>query len=234
MFAYRHRRLILPLAPALGGALGLIVAAAIAVMPASLLESLVMRSDIPAVLAAAAPPLGATARVLLLLIAGGSIASFAGLGLWLTLGDRRLVLGRAPADPDLPQLRRADSHPDAPPRALVHANRDLGAPPPAILPERALPSDLDAPLAAYDPAAIPDVPRQPVPAVAPLVRFERPQLIDPGDRFETFDPAPVAAQIEPTATLHALLDRLERGIARRPRAARNLDQALGDLRRLAS
>jgi hypothetical protein len=232
MFAYRHRRLIVPLAPAVGGALGLAVAAAIAVMPAGLLESLVMKSDVPAVLAAAAPPLGATARVLLLLVAGGGVALFAGLGLWLSFGNRYIALGRGPVDPDLPQLRRADSHPDAPPRALVRAHRDLGAPPPAAAPERALPADLDSPLAEYDPGAIPDVPRAPVPAVAPLVRFERPQLIDPGDRFETFDLVPVAT--EPTATLHALLDRLERGFARRPQPGRSLDQALGDLRRLAS
>lgn len=234
MFAYRHRRLIVPLAPAFGGALGLAVAAAIAVMPAGLLESLVMKSDIPAVLTAAQPPLGATARVLLLLIGGGGVALFAGLGLWLVFGDRRITLGRVPRDPELPQLRRADSHPDAPPRALVRAHRDLGAPPPAATPERALPADLDAPLAEYDPGAIPDVPRAPIPSVAPLVRFERPQLIDPGDRFETFDLTPAAASSEPTATLHALLDRLERGFARRPQPGGGLDRALGDLRRLAS
>jgi len=233
MFAYRHR-LIVPLAPALGGALGLAFAAGIAVMPSALLDSLVMASNVPAVLVAAAPPLGVTARVLLLLIGGGGVALFAGFGLWLTLGPRAIALGRAPRDPEVPQVRRADSHPDAPPRPPVRAHRDLGAPPPAAAPERALPADLDAPLAAYDPAAIPDVPRAPVPAVAPLARFERPQLIDPGDRFETFDLAPVAAAIEPTATLHALLDRLERGIARRPHAAHALDQAPGDLRRLAS
>lgn len=232
MFAYRHR-LIVPLAPALGGALGLAVAAAIAVMPSALLESLVMKSDIPAVLAAAEPPLGVTARVLLLLIAGGGVALFAGTGLWLLFGVRTVAFGSASADPDIPQIRRADSHPDAPPRAPVRAHRDLGAPPPAAAPERPLPADLDAPLAAYDPGAIPDVPREPIRAVTSLVRFERPQLIDPGDRFETFDPAPVAAAIEPAATLHALLDRLERGIARR-NPARSLDEALGELRRLAS
>lgn len=230
MFAYRHR-LIVPLAPALGGALGLAVAAAVAVMPSALLESLVMASNLPAVLAAAEPPLGVTARVSLLLVAGGGVALFAGFALWLLFGNRTIALGQAPSDPDVPQVRRADSHPDAPPRPPVRAHRDLGAPPPAAAPERPLPADLDAPLAAFDPAAIPDVPRAPVPTVAPLVRFERPQLIDPGDRFETFDLAPAAAAIEPTATLHALLDRLERGIARRPHP---IDQALGDLRRLAS
>jgi hypothetical protein len=229
MFAYRHR-LIVPLAPALGGALGLVVAAAVAVMPSALLESLVMASKLPAVFVAAEPPLGVTARVLLLLVAGGGVALFAGLGLWLLFGNRTIALGQPPSDSEVPHIRRADSHPDAPPRPPVRAHRDLGAPPPAATPERPLPADLDAPLAAFDPTAIPDVPRTPVPTVAPLVRFERPQLIDPGDRFETFDPAP-AATIEPTATLHALLDRLERGIARRPRT---IDQGPGDLRRLVS
>jgi hypothetical protein len=236
MFAYLdRRRLILPLAPTLGGALGLLVAIAVAVMPSALLDSLVAASDIPSVLAAAEPPLGATARVLLLLIGGGGTALFVSVALWLVLGNRTIALGRGEraGEGDVPVLRRADSHPDAPPRAPVRAHRDFGAPILAIEPERALPvpADLDQPLAAYDPEAIPDVPREPVRPVAPLVRIERPQLIDPGDRFETFDPG---TALEPTATLHALLDRLERGIARRPVPARSLDQMLGDLRGLAS
>ncbi|HEU4959940.1 MAG TPA: hypothetical protein VFT56_05990 [Sphingomonas sp.] len=236
MFAYLdRRRLILPLAPTLGGAFGLLVALAVAVMPASLLDSAVTASSIPSVLAAAEPPLGATARVLLLLIGGGGVALFAGVALWLVFGNRTIALGRGEraGQGELPVLRRADSHPDAPPRAPVRAHRDFGAPmlPLDSIVERAMPADLDQPLAAYDPAAIPDVPREPVRAVAPLIRLDRPQIIDPGDRFETFDPAPLG---EPTATLHALLDRLERGIARRPRPARGLDQAVGDLRGLAS
>ena len=236
MSAYRHRRLILPLAPTLGGALGLAVAAAVAVMPTGLLEALVAKSGIAAVLAAAAPPLGPTARIMLLLVGGGGTALFAGLALWLVLGDRAVTIGGEAGDPDIPHLRRADAHPDAPPRPPVRAHRDLGAPllsvAAAPIVERVLPVDLDRPMADFDPAAIPDVPREPIRAVTPLVRFERPQLIDPGDRFETFDPAPTAAELEPTATLHALLDRLERGIARRP--ARSLEQAIGDFRRLAS
>jgi hypothetical protein len=235
MSAYLDRRLILPLAPALGGALGLLVASLVAVLPAALLDSLVAASNIPSVVAAAEPPLGATARVLLLLVGGGGAALFTGVALWLVVGNRTIALGRrARAGQDeLPVLRRADSHPDAPPRAPVRAHRDFGAP---ILAldfdrERPVPADLDQPLAAYDPTAIPDVPRTPVRPVAPLVRLERPQLIDPGDRFETFDPAPFG---EPTATLHALLDRLERGIARRPHPARSFDQMLGDLHGLAS
>ena len=235
MFSYRSHRLILPLAPTVGAALGLATAAAIAVIPGGLLEALVMRSGIAAVVAAAQPPLGATARLILLIVLGGGVAVFAGVGAWLAFGKRTVGFGRTPAHPQLPYLRRADSHPDAPPRELVRAHRDLGAPMIPLLPEadvaQALPADLDRPLADYDPEAIPAVPLEPARAVAPLAR---PQLIDPGDRFETFDPAPTTAEIEPTATLHALLDRLERGIARGPRPARSLDEALGELRRLAS
>jgi len=236
MFAYRRSRLILPLAPTLGGALGLFVAAMIAVIPGGWLEALVLRSGIPAVLPAAAPPLGATARIVLLLIGGGGVALGAGLALWLAFGGRALTMG-APADSETPQLRRADSHPDAPARPLVRAHRDLGAPLPVEesdeTEEGGLPADLDRPLADFDPGAIPDVPREPVRVLAPLVRVERPQLVDPGDRFESFDPAP-PAEFEPTATLHALLDRLERGIARRPRPAARAEGTLGELRRLAS
>lgn len=233
MFAYRHHRLILPLAPTIGGGLGLVVALGVAVMPAWLIEALVAKSGVAAVIAAAAPPLGPTARIVLLLAGGGGTALFVGLGLWLLLGNRALSIRPSVGDSEVPHQRRADAHPDAPPRPPVRAHRDLGAPfidDPIV--ERVLPVDLDCPLADFDPAAIPDVPREPIRAVAPLVRFERPQLIDPGDRFETFDPAPVAAALEPTATLHALLDRLERGIARRP--VRDLEQAVGDFRRYAS
>lgn len=233
MFAYRHHRLIFPITPTIGGGLGLVVAAGIAVMPAGLLEALVAKSGIAAVLAAAAPPLGPTARIVMLLVGGGGTALFAGLGLWLLFGNRSISIRGRGATSEVPHLRRADAHPDAPPRPPVRAHRDLGVPlaeHPIV--ERVLPVDLDCPLAAFDPAAIPDVPREPIRAVAPLVRFERPQLIDPGDRFETFDPAPIAAALEPTATLHALLDRLERGIARRP--ARDLEEAIGDFRRYAS
>ena len=228
MFAYFHRhRLILPFAPSAGGALGLGFAALVAVMPAGLLAHLVDKTHLPAVLAVAASPLGVTARVLLVLIGGGALALFAGLGLHFIVGGRTIAVGGAPREGDVPVLRRADAHPDAPPRRPVLAHRDLGAPlldvPVAADNDRELPlpRDLDQPLAAFDPTAIPDRPREPARALAPLARIDRPQLIDPGDRFETFDLAPLAAPIEPTATIHALLDRLERGVSSGKRAPRS-------------
>lgn len=243
---FRRHRLILPIAPTVGGALGLAFAAAVAVVPAALLSRVIDASHIPAVVAAAAPPLGATARMLLVLVGGGGLAAIVGLGLYLLIGGRAVALGDAPErDDGVPVLRRADAHPDAPPRPPVMAHRDLGVPLLAVpVAEQALPADLDQPLAAFDPGAIPKVPREPVPVVAPLAHVGRPQLIDPGDRFETFDPAPLADPVEPTATIHTLLDRLERGVAdprKRPSLAGNpglttddLQAALATLRGLAS
>ncbi|TPG18604.1 hypothetical protein EAH87_10965 [Sphingomonas koreensis] len=250
MFAYPpRRRLILPLAPAIGGGAGLLVALLIALAPGALLDRLVDASQIPAVIAAAAPPLGGTARAVLVIFGGGGLALLAGLASWLVVGSRAVALGRPVApigDGDsVPVLRRADSHPDAPARRPVFAGRDLGTPLLDVaVPEPAvdLPVDLGVTLAAYDPAAIPEAPREPVRPVASLVKFARPQLIDPGDRFESFDPG---ALIEPGATIHALLDRLERGVSRpdrqtptpirpSPAAADGLQQALGTLRRLAA
>lgn len=93
-----------------------------------------------------------------------------------------------------------------------------------------LPADLDQPLSAFDPAAIREVPLAPPPPLAPLVRAPLKPTLAEGERFETFEltppvravvrPAPAAppeslAAPETDASVHALLDRLERGIARR-------------------
>lgn len=250
----RAQRLTLPLAPAVAIAGGLLIALTLLFMPAAPLEQLVTASGIVAIVAAAEPPLGFTARIALALILGGGFAGFTCLGLNLLIGDRDLDLGQAGA-----LLRRSDIHPDAPPRPPLFAARDLGTPfldvkaPTETAAERepdaeeivfapaeqSLPSDLDQPMAAYDPGALL---AEPLPAPEPLVPLApRPALIDPGDRFETFEltpversaalplrastpsdavpryakPDPVVAP-ETEATVHDLLARLERGIAARP------------------
>lgn len=346
----------LPFAPLAAAVLGAAAAAAVALMPTPLLEAAVMDSGIPAVLAAAEPPLGFTARAVIAAGAGGLVGLFVWFALFLLLGTRGVTLGRsaeplAPEAVPTPVLRRADAHPDAPPRAPLLATRDLGmpflevtarakadevgkvntydaltlseplppdpvfapapepiaepkpviapepefareepvivpppAPPPTyeaapvddwappppriILPdERPLPEDLDQPLSAFDPEAIPDAPVPPSEPVAPLQRGPRPAVFDPTERFETFeltpvrrtppprpvavpDPAPRARDEaitapETEATIHALLERLERGVVRRglatgsepartPREAeRGLEEALVTLRNLA-
>lgn len=117
----------------LGAALiGAAAAAVLGALPTPMLESLVMASGIPAILSAAEPPLGMTARAA---IAGGTgmvAAILSWFALFLLLGTRGFTIGREPeVDPEAvptPVLRRADAHPDAPARAPLLATRDLGTP----------------------------------------------------------------------------------------------------------
>lgn len=268
MVAYPGQDMKLPIAPLLGGTAALAALIATALVPMARIEDAVMASGLPAVIAAAAPPLGATARAALCFGAGLA----AGLSIWmaafLVFGTRaiRVPVGRLTrsAHAGLPLVRRADAHPDAPPRAPVMAMRDLGAPlpPPRIEAdeqafarvEAGSPFDLDVPLDSLlasggDP-------------VAPVATNPA-GVLAKGERIETFEltpivraaPAPAASRpasaisaAETDATVQALLTRLERGIARRgapaPRHVERpamkqplpggLDQALGQLRRMAA
>jgi hypothetical protein len=92
----------------------------------------------------------------------------------MSAGRQRVAV---PAGEQVPSVRRADAHPDAPPRRPIRASEDLGPPLPIVtvsvlrgVPEleQPLPRDLDQPLAAFDPVAVPFVAREPVRAVAPL------------------------------------------------------------------
>lgn len=214
-----------------------VIAAALLLVPARLLEAAVVASGLPALIPAAEPPLGHTARLALAIVGGtgGGAATWFAIAALLAgpLPRLRPLAGTQPLL--APILRRADAHPDAPARAPLRAARDLGAPfldarGPA---ERDLPRDLDAPLSAYDPGAIRPAPASPVPLVTPLVRAAPP--LEDGERLEVFElPAPIAtARTE--ATVHALLDRLEAGMGRTPRATRaRPDGTLDELRRLAA
>lgn len=282
----------LPLAPLAAALLGAVAALGVIAMPVPVLESLVMDSGLPAVLGAAEPPLGFTARAML---AGGAGAIAALIGWFMAfvlVGTRGLSVGKAvEAEPSqTPVIRRADAHPDAPPRPPLLATRDLGrpflevrapenvdtleteplfeaAPDPVVAEvpvEQPLPRDLNQPLAAFDPQAVPARPRpRPVP-LAPLRRTPRPAVFDETERFEVFEltppvrpkpapqpamrmPAPAEPIVRPEtdASVHALLERLERGVVRKglatgmeihahPRdAERGLEDALVTLRNLA-
>ncbi len=111
-----------------------------------------------------------------------------------------------------------------------------GRPSHAPLPEvQELPADLDQPLAAFDPHAIPAVPMAPPPTVRPLRHHAvRAPIYDAGERFETFEltppvrpvpetvaaPVPAPEAVTPItapqteASVQALLDRLEKGLSR--------------------
>jgi hypothetical protein len=302
MVAYSIAQRLTPnLALAGAGAAGVLVALATLAIPYGLLQDIVVTSGVAAFIPAAEPPLGATARISVGVFAGGAAAliawfAFSALLMW------RESRGEVEPGERPPVVRRADAHPDAPPRAPLLATRDLGmpfrargavvevepeavaaevhaaapddeaeaydldlpklppepviamgtpAPPAETIPSvvlvpvevttpspptpQPLPADLDQPLSAFDPGAIPDLPRAPPPPLAPLTRAP---ALGQGERLETFElrppvrpaatPAPVAAPLpqpdnlaapETDASVNALLDRLERGIARRTHQA---------------
>ena len=288
----------LPIAPVIAGVLGGAVALGVLVVPMPALEGLVMGSGLPAILAAAEPPLGFTARFIMAFGAGASAALFSWFALFVLLGSRTVTIGDGEEiDPDAvltPVLRRADAHPDAPPRPPLLATRDLGRPfdafrtpadivkieveevdmveeiaapviePASVAPvEQPLPVDLDQPLAAFDPDAMPEVPLAAPIALPPLSRSSKPPVFEETERFEIFElPTPIRPEPRPIslasredaitrpeteASVHALLERLERGVARKsiaPAAApsprverrareRGLEDALVTLRNMA-
>ena len=198
-------RLTLPIARM--GAVGAALLAVLACVfvPTWRLEALVMRSGLPTQLAAAAPPLGWTARGALALASGVSTAIMAWVTLHLWVGRRQLrirlpVLARRAKVG--PAVRRADAHPDAPPRAPILAQSEFG---PTLTEtqaefdadqERSLPTDLATPLAAYASEAT-----APPRRAAPLA---------PGERIETFA---LSHEVPPehAHSIESLLARLEQG-----------------------
>lgn len=272
------------------GAIGMVAALAALLIPGLLFEDMVLTSGVAAFVPAAEPPLGMTARLCLAVLAGGGAAllSWSGLSLFMGVVQPRLThaMRRSP-------VRRADAHPDAPPREPFRAGRDLGfdeggpieaaepldldlppepaiamgapaptaarslaldipADPPPPPPVQPLPADLDQPLAAFDPAALPEAPLVAPRTVTPLVRTLQSPVLAAGERFETFDLARPVANVAPAsamtapetvATVHSLLDRLELGMARRAQpelapapvpAPEGLASALEKLRRMAA
>lgn len=175
-----------------------------------------------------------------------------------TLSARRLSRAAPSAaaqdmDPlPIPIIRRADAHPDARPRPPLRATYELdlpawatpkgeapqeGAPQEDAMDARDLPADLDQPLAAFDPLAIPAVP------LPPPVPPRRERAASPAQRASAHrDAADRLVRPETDATVHALLERLERGVVRRNQVSqtrgrlqtgRGLDDALAALRSLA-
>lgn len=196
------------------GVAGLTVAAALMLVPTSVLGSVVSTTGIAALISGAAPPLGNTARAVLAVGGGLAAAVVAWAALYLLFGPGG-VWARTVATEAQPSVRWADSHPDAPPRRPV-GFADLGPPAPPTPPvEQPLPADLDQPLAAYDPEAVPEVPQtpsQPLPPLATPVRTAPP--LEAGERIETFD-LNHHNRDEAQPTIAELLRRLEEGAARR-------------------
>lgn len=234
---FARERLSIPIAPTGAVVAAMLVAAAALVVPQAWLDAAVVSSGLPAIFPAAEPPLGLTAR-LALMVTGGSAAGT------LTWSVLNALFGVRALTPRLPLPVRRDVHPDAPKRGPLLATRELGTPfhevkaKPRQPAERSLPRNLDAPLAYFDPGAIPAAPAAPIPLVKPLIQpapGPAPTLVlAAGERIETFELTTPIAAPDTDATIHALLARLERGVASRHRAPAGLDNALGELRRLAA
>lgn len=117
------------------GLAGLAVAFAMFTIPDDLLAEAVGATGIANIIAAAQPPLGTTARIVLAL--AGAIGAFSGAVVLLRWLDRFALRGSAPiavAEPEAPRIHRADAHPDAPPCRPISASRDLGEPAPPSRP----------------------------------------------------------------------------------------------------
>jgi len=126
----RPQGISLPLAPAMAGSIGFGVAIIVGTLPAPLFEGLVMASGLPALFAAAAPPLGLTARALLTLALALLIAAMIYVPLSYIYGRRRLRVRplrpqRAEmAEKPVSQRIRIEA---TKPRPIV-AHEELGAP----------------------------------------------------------------------------------------------------------
>jgi hypothetical protein len=158
-------------------------------VPGDFLSTIVNGTGLPSLIPAAAPPLGLTARICVAI--GGALGAFGLVFLLLRLLDRtgfEKVSEPRPAEPDedAPKLRRRDVHPDAPGRRPISAARDLGEPAPPEPPRSA-----PAPIWLAEPEP------EPVAEAEPVV--EPAAVIEPA----------------PASSLGELMERLERGLARR-------------------
>jgi hypothetical protein len=203
-------------------------------MPEPLFASLVVKSGLPNVLEAAQPPLGGTAR-----LAAAAAASLFAFGFVLSL---LRALDRGPASApveacetdavgdlhpsEMPRLRKADAHPDAPARRPILAGRELGEPVDSIPDELLL--EAPEPERAPEPASL----RQPLPpflvpqetpaeAEAAFEPEQEPDLEpepEPESEPEEDAEAEAEADAQPAADLSSLMERFESGLVRKQQA----------------
>lgn len=215
----------------LGGAVaGLAVAALALLVPRGVLEDWVWQSGIASLVSVAAPPLGTTARALLALGGGAIAAAVVWSALFLLFGNGGLLVPKRVREDGVPVVRRADAHPDAPPRRPLSAS-DLGVPmppeaavpEPEVLPalalepdEQDIPADLDLPLAAFHPAAVPAVPREPV---RPVPSLRVPVELAEGERIASVELPRGPSEAGGPPSIESLLRRLEQSTRGRRTAA---------------
>jgi hypothetical protein len=194
-------------------------------MPQALFEGLVAKSGLPRVLAAAQPPLGAEARWAAVAAAGIVAAALA----WTILKalDRRPSAPRPahleaedePAAPAI-RLRKADSHPDAPPPLPLRAGRDLGEP------LDLEPFQADEPAEAAEEAEAAPVEPEPIPEPEPevLPPFLVAQEPEPESLVAAEEPA-LEPEPEGADSITSLMHRFETGLSRKQQAIRREEPA---------
>lgn len=204
---------------------GLSVAFAVFAAPPEILSGLIGASGLPAILPAAEPPLGLNARIGI--GAAGAIVMFAFAFLLLRWLDRfgrraaRVESDDAGTEAEMPRLRRRDFHPDAAPRPPLCAESELGEP------ELELTATLDPETeAAPAPAREPELQTMPRLRRAWLPEAVAETAEEPAPN-PTIEPSPepfcqptaesVPDEVAPAhnGSISELLDRLERGLARR-------------------
>ncbi len=257
-------------AMAISGGVG--AALVVATLPHVYLENIIGATGLSEIIAAAAPPLGNTARGLIAVMAGlvaasaiyffinrntNSVKGDADMGLALpkfSVSDdsvedagkakfsmskfslKKLLQKPKPRKKDdrvmdladLPKLREADSHPDAPARRPIFAEADLGAP----LAEQIKPFEQqEEKQSVAEPQAPATAETRPVPFMTekslPALSAEEPPLdlsgrvTAPGTRAPVDKPQPVASKsaAEPeedmsSLSIAQLADRLESGLER--------------------
>ncbi len=238
----------LPLVPLAALLLGGVSALAVLALPAGVEDAFLSVSHEMLGIPTAPPLLADLARPMSALATGAIVT---GIGLLFARRGERAGSAAVPS-PVLdtlptPIIRRANSASETRPWSTPGAILEAGALPRAELPDwqadapgivgRNLPADLDQPLAAYDPLAIPAVP------LPPPVPPRRERAASAGARVSSArDAADRLVRPETDASVHALLDRLEHGVVRRNqvsqvrgrlRTDRGLDDALAALRSLA-
>lgn len=145
-----------PIVPLVALMLGAAVAFFCYAMPVGLVERLVVRLGLPAIIPATAPPLGATAQWLFAGAAG--FATILAVIVGFAIGSRRGASERVAVVPvdsldDFPRQRRADAHPDAPARRPIFAETDFGQPLDLALAEAAPALDAAEPVVEPEPPA---------------------------------------------------------------------------------
>lgn len=232
------------------------VALATMALPDWRFESAITASGLPAVIPAAQPPLGQTARLLVALLLAG--ASFTAV--WLGLR----ALDRKPVGDDFPTFRAADLHPDAPRRRPILAEAEFGAPADDLPPietqiarkrtiAEPLPSFLAPQPQGFD-GFVPEPASASEPQDADFEELEPEEVRDVDDADPFFAPLPrqelpaflnseaAGANRDPD-DLASLMERLEKGLARtgsKPvpgpadAARQQVSRALGELGRVSA